>query len=202
VTNDRPQIVFVDGIGGRPHFRAPLLRHFAARGHACHHVDYRPSRESLDAIRARLGDRLAAIAANGPYVLIGYSFGGVLARSVLTTRAGLAQPLRLVLVASPMHSLRMCRAFAGWPVFRWLTGDCGALLASESRMRDVALPPVRTTCIHGRTGPRARGDGMVAVAEIGLERFDDVVAVRASHPFIPTSLGVIDAIEARVSAGD
>lgn len=75
-TADRLQLVFVDGIGGRRVFRRALLSHFAASGHVGHYMDYRPSRESFEAIQARLSDRLAAIAADGPYVLVGYSFGG------------------------------------------------------------------------------------------------------------------------------
>jgi len=207
-TDAPPQIVFVDGIGGRRFFRGVLSRHVARRGHAFHHVGYRPSRESFHTIRARLGDRLGAIAANGPYVAIGYSFGGVLVRSALTTRPELARPLRLVLVASPMHSLRMCRAVRNRSIFRWLTGDCGKLLASETGMQAVALPDVPTTCIYGTRGyvgpfaPAGRGpnDGMVAVAEIDPLRFDDVVTVHASHPSMPSSRPVLAAIDARLSS--
>src|SRR5471032_3009336 len=111
MTAGNSQIIFVDGIGGRRFLRGALLNHFAAHGHACHHFDYRPSRESLEQIRARLKDRFTSIAMAGPYVVIGYSFGGVLARSVLTTHPDLPQPERLVLVASPMQSLLMCRRF-------------------------------------------------------------------------------------------
>lgn len=206
-TADRPQLVFVDGIGGRSVFRRPLLSHFAARGHVGHYIDYRPSRESFDAIRARLGDRLAAIAADGPYVLVGYSFGGVLARSVLTTTPDIRPPRWLFLVASPLRSLRMCRTARGWPPFRWLTGDCGQLLADEARMQAIGLPAVETTCIYGTqgyTGPlalagRVPNDGMVAVDEVEPLRFTDALAVRASHPTIATSREVIAAIEARLS---
>jgi len=171
-------------------------------------MDYRPSRESFDTIRARLGERLAAIGRHGPYVLIGYSFGGLLARSVLTARPDLRAPMRLFLVASPTHSLRMCRIASGWPLFRWLTGDCGALLAATARMQAVGFPAVATTCIYGTRGyagpfalaGRTPNDGMVSVAEVDPQRFDDALAVNATHPFIATSRAVIEAIESRICA--
>lgn len=182
-----------------------MLRRFEARGHVCHYVDYRPSREPFESIRRRLGDRLVAVAASGPYVLIGYSFGGVLARSALTALSA-PSPLRLVLVASPMHSLRMCRAVGTLAVFRWLTGECGQLLASESGMQGIPTPDLPTTCIYGtkrHAGPlvllgREPSDGMVTVSEIDPHRFADVLAVPAGHPSIVTSHAVIKAIEARI----
>lgn len=166
-----------------------------------------PEPESFEAIRTRLGDRLTAIAADGPSVLVGYSFGGVLARSVLTTRADVAPPRRLFLVASPMRALRMCRTVRGWPPFRWLTGGCGQLLADEPRMQALGLPAVATTCIYGTkgyTGPlaltgRTPNDGMVAIDEADPSRFVDALAVRATHPAIATSHEVIAAIESRLS---
>lgn len=202
-----PQLVFIDGIGGRRFMRRSLLRHFTARGHACHHFEHRPSRESFDAIRARLSEWLARIAASGPYVVIGYSLGGVLARSVLTPSPAFPLPRRLVLVASPMQSLRMCRSVRGWRLFHWLTGDCGQLLASDERMSAVALPGVPITCVYGTQGyagpfalaGRTTNDGMIAVAETSPQAFDDVVAVHASHPVIATCRAVVEVIEARMS---
>jgi len=206
-TGSPPQVVFVDGIGGRRFLRRPLLSHFAARGHACHYFDYRPSRESFDTIRARLGERLAAIGSQGAYVLIGYSFGGLLARSVLTARPDLPPPARLFLVASPTHSLRMCRIVSHWPLFRWLTGDCGQVLAADARMQAVTFPAVATMCIYGTNGyagpfalaGRTPNDGMVSVDEVDPRRFKDTLSVRATHPFIATSRAVIEAIGSRVS---
>jgi pimeloyl-ACP methyl ester carboxylesterase len=199
-------VVFVDGIGGRRYMRRALMGRLSANGHACHYFDYRPSREPLDAIQAALADRLRLVAEAGPYVVIGYSFGGVLARSTLTSFPDLPQPNRLFLVASPTHSLRMCRAVNHLAIFRWLTGECGALLASDSAMNEIRFPAVSTTCIYGTT-PIARrlslagagtNDGMVSVEEIGPKRFEDAVPVRSSHPFIPGARAVTDAIAARL----
>ena len=200
------QIVFVDGIGGRRYLRGRLFKHFVARGHACHYFEYRPSRHSFDDISAALLERLSAVARQGAYVLIGYSFGGVLARSVLASDALLMRPQRLVLVASPIRALRMCRRYANWAIFRWVNGDCGQLLASDSRMQAVGLPNVPTTCIYGikgYTGPfalagREPNDGMVAVAEAAPDLFDDVAAVNASHPFIAMCPAVLMIVEERV----
>ncbi len=75
-------------------------------------------------------------------------------------------------------------------------------------MQSVALPDIPTTCIYGTRGytgifapaGRMSNDGFVAVAEIDPRRFDDVVAVKASHPLIPTSRAVLEAIDVRLSA--
>ena len=188
--------------------RRALMNRLAANGHACHYVDYRPSREPLDAIQAMLAARLRLVAEAGSYVLIGYSFGGVLARSTLTAFLDLPQPNRLLLIASPTHSLRMCRAVSHLAIFRWLTGESGALLASEQAMNEIRFPEVATTCIYGTT-PIARrfslagagtDDGMVSVEEIEPQRFEDSVPVRCSHPFIPGNRAVIDAIAARLGS--
>lgn len=198
--------MFVDGIGGRRCMRRALMTRLAANGHACHYFDYRPSRQPLDAIQAMLADRLRLVAEAGSYVLVGYSFGGVLARSTLTAFPGLPQPSRLLLVASPTRSLRMCRAVSHLAIFRWLTGESGALLASDRAMNEIGFPEVCTTCIYG-TAPLARrfslagagtNDGMVSVEEIEPQRFQDSVPVPVSHPFIPGDRAVIDAIATRL----
>jgi pimeloyl-ACP methyl ester carboxylesterase len=198
-------VVFVDGIGGRRIFRRPLLARLAAAGHACHYFDYRPSRESLATIENRLAERLATVTKEGAYVLIGYSFGGVLARAMLANRPEVPRPARLMLVASPLHSLRMCRRVRGWPLFKWMTGDCGQLLASPSAMGKIPFPEVPTTCVYGTRGyagplalaGRHVNDGMMAVDEIDPGRYSDAVSVPVSHPFIPTHPRVIDVIENR-----
>lgn len=181
-TADRPQLVFVDGIGGRSVLRRPLLSRLAVRGHARHDMDYRPSRHSFEAIRTRLGERLAAVAADGPYVLIGYSFGGVLARSVLTTRPEIAPPERLVLVASPMRSLRRRRTARAWPPLRWLTGDCGQLLADEpTSRRHGRRRRSRSVALRGRAGRARVAPGHRDVAR--GDRGDRGATVRpAGHP--------------------
>jgi len=75
-------------------------------------------------------------------------------------------------------------------------------------MQAVAFPAVATTCIYGTSGyagpfalaGRTPNDGMVSVAEVDPQRFDDALAVSATHPFIATSRTVIEAIESRIWA--
>jgi len=174
--------------------RRAFFRHFGGADLAVHYFDYRPSRQSFGAIEASLRELLAAVASAGPYAVIGYSFGGVLARSVLAAGPDFAMPQRLFLIGSPVQAMRLCETVQSWRIFRWLTGECGQIAASPERMRSIGLAAVATTCIYGTRaagGPlvfisRAPSDGMVAVREASPEQFEDAVPLSVSHPFIAT----------------
>ena len=202
------QLLFIDGIGGRSVFRAALLRQVAKLGVAALYFGYHPSRETLAQIQGRLAAQLHSLAARGPYVLVGYSFGGVLARMTLPHIARTSQPCHLILVASPMHSMALSRRVAAWRTFRWLTGECGALAASETAMAAIAMPDVPSTCVCGTrplwglinlAGSRP-SDGMVSVDEVNPSAFVSTFAQACSHPFIATSQATRCVIEGCIEA--
>lgn len=205
-SQDKTQLVFVDGIGGRRYMRRPLFRQFAGAGHAVHYFDYRPSRQAFGTIEARLRELLRSVAAAGPYVVIGYSFGGVLARSVLAGEPGFPLPQRLFLIASPVKAMRLCEAVRGWRSFRWLTGECGQLVATPERMQGIGLPAVPTSCLYGTRSAgalsffsRVLSDGMVAVDETCAERFEEALALPVGHPFIATCKPALALIAQRLA---
>ncbi|WP_396267220.1 hypothetical protein [Ideonella sp.] len=204
------QLLFIDGIGGRSIFRAALLRQVAKLGVEALYFGYHPSRETLAQIQGRLEAQLHSLAARGPYVLVGYSFGGVLARMAVPQIARAGQPCHLILVASPMHSMALSRRVAGWRAFRWLTGECGALTASETDMATIARPTVVTTCVFGTrpllgiidlAGSRP-SDGMVSVQEVNPSLFNTALAQASSHPFIATSKATFRVISDCIAACD
>ena len=188
-------LLFIDGIGGRRSFRAAFLKQLSGLGIDVCYFSYSPSRETLAVIQGRLEHQLHQLAARGPLVLVGYSFGGVLARMVINRIPPSSRPRHLILVASPLHSLALSRRLVGWHVYRWLTGECGALAASETAMAAIAMPDVPSTCVYGTrplwglinlAGSRP-SDGMVSVDEVNPSAFVTTYAQACSHPFIATS---------------
>ena len=202
------QLLFIDGIGGRRLFRTAFLKQLGSLGIEVHYFSYSPSRETLAAIEGRLEHQLHQLAARGPFVLVGYSFGGVLARMVINRAPPTSRPRHLILVASPMHSMALSRRVAAWRTFRWLTGECGALAASETAMAAIAMPDVPSTCVYGTrplwglinlAGSRP-SDGMVSVDEVNPSAFVSTFAQACSHPFIATSQATRRVIEGCIEA--
>jgi hypothetical protein len=189
-------ILFVDGIGSAQVLRSPLLKRLRADGHTVSHHGYFSFAFSMAALRAQLTGRIASLADAGDYALIGYSFGGVLARAALvdTALAGVPQPRHLFLLGSPLRALRISRRFGDCTAYRWLTGEAGQWLRSSQAMRSIVVPALPTTCIVGtRGGLNGRllgglgraGDGMVADQESCPHRFLDVVRLPCSHATLP-----------------
>ena len=75
------QALFVHGMGRSPLSGWPMLRQLRAAGWQTAHFGYMASLQSFDAIAQRLSRRIASTAAQGAYVLIGHSLGGVLIRA-------------------------------------------------------------------------------------------------------------------------
>lgn len=175
--------------------RRQLLDYLSAQGVQVRYFDYSVRSESLPAIRRRLREELRQTAEAGAYAVVGYSFGGVLARLILCERdPPLPPPRHLVLLASPVKAMGLCQTLGRWALYRWLTGECGQLAASPAAMAAVGLPAVATTCIYGTwrwwgplalLGRRGAHDGMVTVEEAAPQAFETALAVRVSHALIP-----------------
>lgn len=181
-----------------------MLGAFSERGLTARYFEYSVRRESLEHIKERLRNEFRQVADAGPYFVVGYSFGGVLARSVLCEAdAALAKPAHLVLLASPIKAMGLCQAIGRWRVYLWLTGECGQLVSSSLAMAGVGLPEVATTCVYGiwrwlgplaLMGRRDVHDGMVTVEEAAPGTFGAALAVNSSHAFIPDKPVVLDLI--------
>ncbi len=191
------QVLFVDGIGGARFFRGKLLRRLAEGGHEPSYFSYFTALASFPTTYSRLADRIAIMALKGEYALIGYSFGGVLARAALQNAlAGVAPPKHLFLLGSPVRALRLSKSFQGCIAYRFLTGDCGQVVASPRRMGEITLPNVPTTSIVGTrsipglsrfVGASTSNDGMVSSKESCPHRFTDAAYLDVSHPWLPDS---------------
>ena len=205
------RILFVDGIGGARAWRSALLRRLRDSGHEASHFSYWTPFHDFHAIQERLAAIVERLSQQGDYAIVGYSFGGVLARSVLcSARPGLAPPSHLFLLGSPIRALRSVQLFRNCILYRLLTGDCGQQAASARRMRQVGRPPVPTTCITGIVGTfgllsfRARGgphDGLMYVSEACPQAHADSVQVPECHALLPSHPAVAALIVDRLRGG-
>jgi len=207
------QLIFVDGVGGRNYMRKPLVRFFERQGYSVACFDYRAASEPLEHIKRRLLDALAEMSARGPYVAIGYSFGGVLLRMVLAGNAGsIPNPMRIVLLASPVKGMRLAKALKSWKLYRFLTGEAGQLTASDSQMLAVPWPEVPVACVYGvwpwlgvlgfLAGFRAAHDGMLTAGEATSSLAAASIAVSASHGFIPQNGAALSAASMWLAKGE
>lgn len=164
--------------------------------------------QSIDAMVARLTGRLTRLA-DGEYVVIGHSLGGILLRAALASLpAGVRRPRRLIMLGSPNHSPRLARRFEHALWYRAINGDAGKLLADEARLARIAPVDVPTTVIAGTRGFSGRwspfhgdaNDGIVAVSETELNGATESITVPAAHPFLPGNRRVIELVQERCRA--
>jgi hypothetical protein len=198
---------FVHGMGRSPLSGLPMLWRLRRNGFSVSTFGYMVSVEKFDRIKRRLRAAIEKTASRGDYVVIGHSLGGVLLRAALNDLpVAVPQPRRVFLLGSPVRASRLAQRLCGNPVYRLLTGECGQLLSSDSRMAD--LGPVRAPMsgivgvrgVNHRRGP-FRGepnDGVVSVAEVSAEWITDVVTLPVMHTLLPASRAVTEAILARV----
>lgn len=192
-----------------------LLVRLRARGITPHALAYVTPFQNFDSIRNRLVARINALAAQGDYVLIGHSLGGVLLRAaVASLPAGVRLPRQIFLLGSPVRPPRLAHTLRRNWLFRLLAGDCGQLLASVERMAHieagtVSVGSVPVIGIVGVRGWRGRwspfgdelNDGIVAESEARAAWMSEVIRVRIFHTYMPSS-GQVAALVLERVAGD
>lgn len=203
------QVLFVHGMGRSPVSGWPMLWQLKRRGIAVGTFGYATARADFEAIKQRLQSRIARIARQGDYAVVGHSLGGVLLRAALAELPPeVPLPKRLFLLASPVRASRLAHKFRRRFTYRLLTGDCGQLLASDERMMALPPPRVPTTAIIGTRGLPWKpdpfcgepNDGVVAVSETCADWLADQVRIPAVHALVPASRAVADIILQRLSA--
>ena len=194
--------LFIHGMGRSPLSALPLLARLKTGGLTTSTFGYATVFHNADAIAKRLAGRIAEIAAQGEYTLIGHSLGGVLLRTALPLLPeGTRQPGHVFLLGSPVQPSRLAQKLGRNVVFRTVTQDCGQLLGSDDRMAAVATV-ARTTSIVGTKGITGKlspfgnepNDGVVSVSEARAEWITDEVQVPIVHTLLPSSPSVADII--------
>lgn len=199
------QIVFIDGVGGKRYMRGKFVRYFEKRGYAVACFDYQVSSQSFDEIKKNLNDFLSSVGNAGDYHAVGYSFGGVLLRSLNGQLAPSLRPRRIVLLASPLRAMKLASRLRDWKIYKLLTGECGQFAADKDRMNKVPMPDSPTAHIYGVWpwlgafgvffGFKLPHDGMVAADEALPSSQSHAVPVAASHAFIPSNVHALKAME-------
>jgi hypothetical protein len=196
-------VLFVHGMGRSPLSGWPLMYQLRQSGLKTEFFGYVAALESFDSIVARLRGRIERLAKQDSYVVIGHSLGGVLLRAVLNVlQEDVAQPRHLYLLGSPILPSRLAVKLRKNIVFRALTGDCGQLLGSGTRMNSIGSVKVATTGIVGVRGlmgthspfGQEANDGVVTVSEVGAEWFLVQVEVPVVHTLLPSSTAVANII--------
>ena len=201
--------LFVHGMGRTPVSAWPLLWQLRRGGLSPATFGYSVAIEDFARIKVRLVSRIRSIAAQGDYVLIGHSLGGVLLRAAIASLpSDVRRPEHVFLLASPIGSARLARRLSRNPLYRLLTGDSGQLLGSDLRMAQIG--PIRepTTAIIGVRGPPWRpdpfageaSDGVVAASEVSAEWLRDQVRIDALHTVLPASRRVGEVILRRLTS--
>jgi pimeloyl-ACP methyl ester carboxylesterase len=174
----------------------PMLLRLKASGMTVSTFGYAVTFQDFSSIRARLAAKIAALAERGDYVLIGHSLGGILLRAaVASLPAGVRLPRRIFLLGSPVKPALLARKLRDKPSYRALTGDCGQLLSSETRMAEISSVPVPVTSIVGIAGATGKyspfagepNDGIVSVFEASAAWITEQIRIPAVHTFLPSS---------------
>ncbi len=197
------QVLFVHGMGRSSLSAWPMLRRLRQAGFKTRTFGYSVALENFDAIVARLRKQIVSTAARGDYIVVGHSLGGVLLRATLNSLPqGTTQPRHAYLLGSPMRASQMAQRFRSFGVFRMITGDCGQLLSTPSRMNAIGALTVPTTGIIGVGGVTGAmspfgnesNDGIVTAAEADAPWLSQRVHIRQIHTLLPSSNRVAEII--------
>jgi len=203
------QALFVHGMGRSSLSGWRLLVRLKALGITPHAFGYVATFQNFGSIRKRLVTKIHTLSADGDYVLIGHSLGGVLLRAaVASLPAGTRRPRRIFLLGSPIKPARLAQKLQRNWIFRVLAGDCGQLLASPTRMEQIEASPVPTTSILGVTGWKGRlnpfngemNDGIVSVSEAGAAWVTEEIRIPTIHTYLPSNSHVCKIILERIAS--
>lgn len=171
---------------------------------------YIPALRKFPEIVTQLTRRLAAMATDPDYLVVGHSLGGLLLRAALAgLDPSLPRPRHLFMLATPNQSPRLARRFQHNLAYRLITGDVGQLLADPERMAAVPAPEVPYTVVVGTSGGLGRwsafgeepNDWIVSLSEARLTQSDDLVELPVGHTFLMNYREVAALIAQRVGTG-
>jgi pimeloyl-ACP methyl ester carboxylesterase len=186
------QALLVHGMGRTPLSMFRLGRKLRRAGHTVDLLGYTTAVEPFARIVLRVQERFARIAARGPYVVVGHSLGGLLARAALGGRpSSFIWPAHLIMLGTPNRPPRQARRFGKLLAYRWINGECGQLLTQDdffAQLPPLSIPYTLVAGTRGTPGGGAFGnepnDGLVAVSETLVAPSDTPITIPAWHTFM------------------
>ena len=194
-------VILIHGMGRTPVSMLRLRRHLRHAGHHPILFGYSPTFESLQGATGRLVRLIERRVDTAPYALVGHSLGTVLIRTALGQLEN-RMPAACFFLSPPMVACRAAKTFSRFWLYKLLTGEMGQLLAVDTFMQRLPMPPAFTRIYVGTGGPRTRwfpfgmeaNDLILSVAE-ATGRFKALsVEIPALHTFIMHSPQVYDDI--------
>ena len=173
------------------------------QGHDVRYFEYYTRKEKFADIQVRLIDAIKTMFSHDePYVIVGHSMGGLLARASLSSLKD-HLPLHLVLLASPGRPPLLAPRVTRSRIYRRLTTDCGQQVANPEFYESLPKPNIPTTIIAGTGGPRSKwlpygyeaNDGAMSVQDTYLGPEYEVIQVPSIHTFIMNSRQTLHHIE-------
>jgi hypothetical protein len=179
-----------------------LGRRLRRAGHTVNVLGYVAAVESFAGIVRRVQERFARTAVRGPYVVVGHSLGGLLARAAVgRPPSSFTWPAHLVMLGTPNRPPRQARRYGKLLAYRWINGECGQLLARDDFFAQLPRLSIPYTIVAGTRGGLGRSafgdepnDGVVAVSETLVVPSDTPITVPARHTFIMNDRRVLAAI--------
>jgi hypothetical protein len=193
-------IVLIHGQGRSPLSMSLLGWRLSRQQYNIHYFGYAAFCQTFDSITRRFVQTIRAEIGDQPYAIVSHSLGGIIARAVLPHLADIP-PQHLVMLAPPNQPTHIARIMRSYPLYWWVTWDCGRKLADDTFYEKLPLPPVPTTIIAGTKGLRGAlqqslfgaeevNDTILSVKETELGGGYEVILVPARHAFIMNSMEV------------
>ena len=187
---DKETVVLLHGMGRSRASLWILEQRLKRAGYLTLNFPYASKAEPLDTLSQTLHTYIQDNVTTERYHLVGHSLGNIIVRNGFkkTYRPGLT---RVVMLAPPNGPARLAKAFKDLGIFRWLTGDSGQKLASDTFYKELPAPSVPFGIIAGDRGQGLTfdepNDGIVAVENTKLEGMADWILLHHAHTFIMNS---------------
>ena len=198
------EVILVHGLWVPGVVMQPLAARLARAGFHCHTFSYMGALRPLDAHAERLA-RLAREV--GPAHFVGHSLGGLVILEALN-RQPLVAAGRVVLLGTPARGCYAGRRLARYPGGRWFLGESEALwregrLAHWTRPEALGVLAGSLPLGLGRLFGALPGvnDGVVSLAETGVEGMADRVVLPIGHSAMLISARVAAQVAAFLAHG-
>ena len=187
-------VLLLHGQGRTTLAMRPLGFRLRKLGHSVQYFRYYTRSETFEDIVNRFVQWVNTVHAGKPYVVVGHSMGGLIARAGLPLLEH-HLPVHLIMLASPNRPPKLAPHIRNNLLYKYLTTDCGQQVLTPEFYQRLPLPTIPVTVIAGSAGPRAKwlpygfepNDGALSVNDAFLGKGYELIQVPSIHTFIMNS---------------